>query len=62
MLISIHFGYTSYFFKNLNEEILLEKEYSEILSQSEIDFLINSEMKRHKEFIEMKINEYDESL
>ena len=62
MLISIHFGYTSYFFKNLNEEILLEKEYSEILSQSEIEFLINSEMKLHKEFIEMKINEYDESL
>jgi Fic family protein len=50
---------TKYFIFIINSDISVEKLYSEQLTDAEINQLINSEIRRHKEFIEQKIDEHN---
>ncbi len=54
--ISVIFFKDIYLIK-LNEKNIFEKSYGTLLTDSEIDKIVKSEVKRHKEFIEQKIAE-----
>lgn len=55
---SIYFSFQPTLYKvyNGNKEIVFEKFYTENLKEEEIELLVMSEMKRHKDEIEKKIN------
>jgi Fic family protein len=53
--VHIYFSKISYLVHNRSEEIKIEKLYSQDLNPSEINEIVNSEIRRHKEFIESKI-------
>ena len=55
--ISIKFSIFNYSVDIPSSSLLIEKTYSEQLTDEEIDFIVKSEMKRHTEFIENKIKE-----
>ncbi|MEZ5059239.1 MAG: hypothetical protein R2879_19560 [Saprospiraceae bacterium] len=55
--IDIKFDYTKYTVSNTSNKII-EKLYGEQLDSEEINDLVNSEISKHKSFIENKIEEF----
>lgn len=53
--IEVRLGANNYFFRSNHIPTNLEKRYNEQLTEKEINKLVRSEMKRHKEFIEQKM-------
>ncbi len=53
--IIFQLNHIKYIVKGIHDGVLLEKFYGEQLTEEEINGLINSEMQRHKAFIEKKI-------
>ncbi|MCU0326841.1 MAG: Fic family protein [Spirosomaceae bacterium] len=57
--IQFQFFDNMYWVRDSQEEIRITKNYNEQLTDSEIDEIVKSEMKRHTEFIESKIKEIE---
>ena len=55
--IRFEFFQTNYTIYNTNNEMILEKKYSLQISDKEIENIVKSEIKRHKDYIEQKIAE-----
>lgn len=55
----IHFYFSNfkYYVKNKSDKVKIEKLYSQNLSLNEINDLVNSELRNHKNFIESQIEE-----
>jgi Fic family protein len=53
--LEFQFEFTKYKVFNQNKQVILEKSYSEQLQEEEIIELVNSEIRRHKDYIEKQI-------
>lgn len=56
------FRMENYSIHSYNGSVLVEKAYSEYLDENEIGEIIKNEAKRHKEFIESSLNNYEELI